>query len=119
MILKSPFPLAQFTSDLLDTWTIALVLVVLTTLGILLFIGQMLKRQPESHFDPAIIRTFNKRVSSWLTICVVLVVALLLDKVVTVVLFGLVSFWALREFITMTPTRRGDNRTLFWVFLGF
>jgi phosphatidate cytidylyltransferase len=119
VILKFPSPLAQFTSDLLDTWTIVLVLVVLTTLGILLFIGQMLKRQPESHFDPAIIRTINKRVSSWLTICVVLVVALLLNKVVTVVLFGLVSFWALREFITMTPTRRGDHRTLFWVFLGF
>ena len=50
---------------------------------------------------------------------VVLVVALLLNKVVTVVLFGLVSIWALREFITMTPTRRGDHRTLFWVFLGF
>ncbi len=110
---------AQFTSDLLDTWTIVLVFVVLVTLGILLFIGQLLKRQPESHFDPAIIRTFNKRVSSWLTICGVLVVSLLMHKVVTVVLFGLVSFWALREFITMTPTRRGDHRTLFWVFLGF
>jgi heme/copper-type cytochrome/quinol oxidase subunit 2 len=76
---------AQFTSDLLDTWTIVLVFVVLVTLGILLFIGQLLKRQPESHFDPAIIRTFNKRVSSWLTICGVLVVSLLMHKVVTVV----------------------------------
>ena len=34
----------------------------------------------------------------------------------TVVLFGLLSFWALREFITLTPTRPGDHRTLFWVF---
>ena len=31
-------------------------------------------------------------------------------------LFGLISFWALREFITLTPTRPGDHRTLFWVF---
>jgi phosphatidate cytidylyltransferase len=36
-----------------------------------------------------------------------------------VVLFGLISFWALREFITLTPTRLGDHRTLFWVFFGF
>jgi phosphatidate cytidylyltransferase len=114
-----PLSLAQFSSNLLDTWTIVLVLVTLVTLGALRFVGQILKRQPESNFDPAIIRTFNKRVTSWLTIIVVLVVALLLDKVVIVVLFGLVSFWALREFITMTPTRRGDHRTLFWVFLGF
>jgi phosphatidate cytidylyltransferase len=35
------------------------------------------------------------------------------------VLFGLVSFWALREFITMTPTRRGDHRALFWTFFLF
>ena len=34
----------------------------------------------------------------------------------TVVLFGLISFWALREFITLTPTRPGDHRALFWVF---
>ena len=31
-------------------------------------------------------------------------------------LFGLIAFWALREFITLTPTRPGDHRTLFWVF---
>jgi len=48
------------------------------------------------------------------------VVSVLLNNVVIpVVLFGLVSFWALREFITMTPTRSGDHRTLFWVILGF
>lgn len=111
--------LAQLPTKLLDKWSIVLVLIVLASLSILLIIGQLLKRQPESHVDPAIIRNFNKRVSSWLTICVMLVVALSLNKVVTIILFGLVSFWALREFITMTPTRRGDHRTLFWVLFGF
>jgi phosphatidate cytidylyltransferase len=118
--VPDPFLIGQFSTDLLDTWTIVLVLVVLFALAIFLIIGQILKRQPESSFDRAIIRAFNRRVSSWLTIVVVLVVALLLNnKIFTVILFGLVSFWALREFITMTPTRRGDHRTLFWVFLGF
>ena len=106
-------------AKLLDKWTIVLVLIVLVSLTALLLVGQVLKRQPESHVDPAIIRNFNKRVTSWLTICALLVVTLLLHKTVTVVLFGFVSFWALREFITMTPTRRGDHRTLFWVFFGF
>ena len=106
-------------AKLLDKWTIVLVLIVLVSLTALLLVGQVLKRQPESNVDPAIIRNFNKRVTSWLTICALLVVALLLHKTVTVVLFGFVSFWALREFITMTPTRRGDHRTLFWVFFGF
>jgi phosphatidate cytidylyltransferase len=40
----------------------------------------------------------------------------LIHKSVTVVVFGLIAFWALREFITLTPTRPGDHRTLFWVF---
>jgi phosphatidate cytidylyltransferase len=34
-------------------------------------------------------------------------------------MFFLVSFWGLREFITMTPTRRGDHRALFWSFFLF
>ena len=33
--------------------------------------------------------------------------------------FRLISFWALREFITLTPTRLGDHRALFWVFFFF
>ena len=54
--------------------------------------------------------------------CTVLAAAFLLgpaSHVATVVLFGLISFWALREFITLTPTRLGDHRTLFWVFFLF
>jgi phosphatidate cytidylyltransferase len=116
-----PYLIASLFDDsqLLDFWTVLLVLIVVVVLGVLLLIGQILKRQPESSIDPAIIRTFNKRITSWLTICVILVVALSASRILTVVLFGLVSFWALREFITMTPTRRGDHRTLFWVFFVF
>ena len=109
----------EATRSLIDGHTILLVLLTTVVLGGLLFVGQVLKRQPETNFDPAIIRNFNKRVVAGLTICVVLVVALMLSKMLTVILFGLVSFWALREFITMTPTRRGDHRTLFWVFFLF
>ena len=113
-------PDLPFDLDTFNTGTIVLIFVVLVTLALMLVVGQILRRQPESIVDPSIVRTFNKRVSAWLTIFAVLVVALLfVDKTVTVVLFGLVSFWALREFITMTPTRRGDHRTLFWVFFVF
>lgn len=106
-------------SDLLDTQTVILIVGVLLVLGALFFFGQFLKRQPESNFDPALIRNFNKRVISWLTICAILVVSLLFNKVVAIILFGFVSFWALREFITMTPTRRGDHRALGWVLFVF
>jgi phosphatidate cytidylyltransferase len=34
----------------------------------------------------------------------------------SILLFSLVSFLALREFVTLAPTRLGDHRTLFWSF---
>ena len=118
-IPQDSIPQEEVVQSLVDGPSILLVLLTTLVLGVLLIVGQILKRQPETNFDPAIIRNFNKRVVTGLTICVVLVVALMSSKVLTVALFGLVSFWALREFITMTPTRRGDHRTLFWVFFLF
>ena len=35
-----------------------------------------------------------------------------LGETVATVLFALLSFFALREFITLSPTRRGDHRSL-------
>ena len=112
-------PATPNKDQLFDFWTTLLILAMLVVLSLLLLAGQILKRQPESVLDPAIVRTFNKRVITWLTICVLLVVSLLFNRTVTVVLFGLISLWALREFITMTPTRRGDHGTLAWLIFGF
>ena len=91
------------------------VLLLLTAWGI----GWALKRQPESTANPAVVRTFNLRVRAWLLMFAILVAAFVMGYSATVTLFGLISFWALREFITMTPTRRGDHRTLFWTFFIF
>ena len=76
----------------------------------------VLRRRPESGIDPAILETFRLRVHAWWILFAILAAAFLLGHWTTVVLFGLISFWALREFITLTPTRPGDHRTLFWVF---
>lgn len=103
----------------LDMRTIALVFTVLLALAIATTVGWFLRRQPDSSINPAILRKFNLRVRAWWMMCAILSLGLLLGPAATVVLFGLVSFWALREFITMTPTRRGDHRTLFWVFFVF
>jgi phosphatidate cytidylyltransferase len=42
--------------------------------------------------------------------------AVVIGRIVTVVLFAIISFLALREFMTLTPTRPGDHRTLFLAF---
>ena len=55
----------------------------------------------------------NRRLQAWWIIVVVCAVAFLLGKVATLVLFALISFLALREFIALTPTKDGDRIALF------
>ncbi|HMP79646.1 MAG TPA: phosphatidate cytidylyltransferase, partial [Pirellulaceae bacterium] len=104
---------------LLDTNAVILLLAVLGILAAFGIAGLVLRKQSRIQVESAIIRTFNNRVLAWLTTCVVLSVTMMFDRWVTVAFFFLLSFWALREFITMTPTRRGDHRTLFWLFVIF
>jgi phosphatidate cytidylyltransferase len=62
------------------------------------------------------IANIRTRVRAWWVMCAVFAVALLAGKIATVVLFGLISFLALREFVPLIPTRRADHRALLWVF---
>ena len=105
--------------NIFDLRTLSLIGAVLVLLGCAWTIVKVLKRRPESGIDPAILETFHLRVRAWWILFAVLAAAFLFGHVTTVVLFGLISFWALREFITLTPTRPGDHRTLFWVFFLF
>ena len=93
--------------------------VIIAILAILYLVGRFLGRQPEGTINPAIVRMFKQRVQAWWLMYSVLAAGFLLGRVPTVVLIGLIAFWALREFISMTPTRRGDHSALFWVFFVF
>jgi len=96
----------------------ALAAVVIALLSVATVVGQVVKRQPHLGLHAAAVESFNGRVRAWWIICSLLAVAFL-NFGLTVFLFGFMSFWALREFITLTPTRLGDHRALFWVFLFF
>lgn len=105
-----------------DMITLILVGGVLLVLATATTVGQILKRTRDLGINPALVTQFNSRIRAWWLMCSVLAAAFLLGpaaRVMTVVLFGFISFWALREFITLTPTRLGDHRTLFWVFFLF
>ena len=97
-------------------WLLAAVVVAL--LGTATGVGQIVQRQPHLGLNAAAISTFNRRVRAWWIICALLAIAFV-SPGLTVALFGFMSFWALREFITLTPTRLGDHRALFWVFAFF
>ncbi len=109
----------------MDARTIGLIGGILLLLGAAEAVVRILKNRQDSGVDPAILATFRLRVRAWWSLFAVLAAAFFLDnafsmgKTATVVLFGLIAFWALREFITLTPTRPGDHHALFWVFFIF
>ncbi|MDZ7620379.1 MAG: phosphatidate cytidylyltransferase, partial [Patescibacteria group bacterium] len=77
---------------------------------------RFLKSRTDSGLDTAVLHTLSKRIQAWFLLFLVLAAAFLIGREVTIAMFWLLAFWALREFITLTPTRPGDHRTLFWVF---
>ena len=79
-------------------------------------IGAILAKTAKTDQARATIANMNARTGAWWVMVIIFGGALVCGRITTVVLFGLLSFLALREFITLTPTRRGDHRALFWAF---
>jgi phosphatidate cytidylyltransferase len=62
------------------------------------------------------VANLNARIRSWWGIVFVFGAALVFGHIVTLVLFAILSFLAFREFMSLTPTRAGDHRSLFLSF---
>ncbi|MGI9332185.1 MAG: phosphatidate cytidylyltransferase [Gammaproteobacteria bacterium] len=58
------------------------------------------------------------RVSTWWVMIVVFAIAISVHPKATVGLFGLISFLALKEYLSLVPTRRADRRVLLWAYLS-
>jgi phosphatidate cytidylyltransferase len=89
---------------------------VLGLLVVASIVGAVLARVVKSESGRATVANMNARIRAWWLMAAVFAVSLSTGGVGSVVLFGLLSFLALREFITLTPTRRADHMTLFWTF---
>jgi phosphatidate cytidylyltransferase len=101
---------------IIDKQLIALVGGVVAFLVVASFVGLILKGRGGSDQARATIQNLNARTRAWWFMVVIFGLALLTGGVGSLILFGFTSFWALREFITLTPTRPGDHRALFWSF---
>ena len=82
-------------------------------------VGLVLDRRVQTDSGRLVVANLNARVRAWWVMTAVFVAALATGGIGSVILFGLTSFIALREFITLTPTHRADHRTLFWAFFVF
>ncbi|MBS0575486.1 MAG: phosphatidate cytidylyltransferase [Proteobacteria bacterium] len=83
-------------------------------------VGWLLHRRAAGHGGSATIDNLNARIRAWWVMVAVLTACFLLGTTTTVLLFALASVFALREFVTLTPTRPGDHMPLvacFYVML--
>ena len=104
----------KFDHELLWLFSGVLCLLLISSIA-----GFILSRRIQTEASKAVIQNLNARIRAWWLMCFVFTVAVITGGIGSVILFGLTSFLALREFITLTPTRRGDHHTLFWAFFVF
>lgn len=83
-------------------------------------IGFVLSRRVASETGRATIENLNARIKAWWLMIALFGVAFWAGPTVTIVLFALTSFYCLREFLSITPTRPEDHRSVavaFYVFI--
>lgn len=94
-------------------WMLAGVLAVLVVASIA---GMVMARRAVTPEKKAGVDNFNARTKSWWVMAAVFAGTLWFGHWTTVALFFLVSFLALREFVTLNETKGCDHKVLFWCF---
>ena len=89
--------------DRQELWLVAGVVGVLVVASATGFLLSRRAREPRSR---ASIDNLNARIRAWWVMCGVLALAVFTGLAGSAVLFGLVSFLALREFFALVPTNR-------------
>lgn len=79
-------------------------------------IGQVLERVVAGASARETVDNINARVRAWWVMSVAFALAIVSGEIGAVVLFALISFLALREFVTLSPTSRADHVALVWSF---
>jgi phosphatidate cytidylyltransferase len=69
-------------------------------------------RNPEADY-----RELTQRIHAWWVMVAIFAVALGLGPRWSIGFFAFVSFLALKEYLSLIPTRRSDRRVLFWAYL--
>ena len=92
--------------------TLALFSAVTAVLIVASVVGYLLDRRLSVNAPNRTIANLNSRIRAWWGMVALLGLAFAFGKAGVIVLFALASLAALREFITLAPTRRGDHMAL-------
>jgi phosphatidate cytidylyltransferase len=90
-------------------WTFGAIVALLVVATIV--VALMRRGDAGSHVELA------ARVNSWWVLVGVFAVALLFRRGIAIGFFAMLSFLALKEYLSLIPTRRADRRVLFWAYL--
>jgi len=71
------------------------------------------RRRPQSDY-----RELTQRIHAWWVMVAIFAAALGLGPRWSIGFFAFVSFLALKEYLSLIPTRRSDRRVLFWAYLS-
>lgn len=103
-------------ATLLGTTMGKLVAGVVALLVLATIVGVVLARTTKSEAGRKTVANLNARIRAWWIMVAVFAIAIGTGGVGSIVLFFLMSFLAMREFMTLTPTARADHAALFWAF---
>jgi phosphatidate cytidylyltransferase len=92
---------------------------ILAALVISTVIASLLRFRVTSDSGRAVVGNLVARIRSWWVMCAVFFVVQMIGLGGSLILFTLLSFLALREYLTLIQPRRADHRTLFWSFFIF
>lgn len=81
--------------------------------------GFVLSKRVTSEGGIATVENLNQRIKAWWFMIAIFAVAFVFGKGVTIVLFALTSFFVLREFLSITPTRAEDHTATVAAFYLF
>lgn len=80
--------------------------------------GRVLQYRHHAELPSPVIENLNARINSWWAMVTLFGLALVFGKTGVVVLFAILSLAALREFVTLTHTRRADHWPLLIAFFA-
>ena len=88
-------------------------------LAIASIIGALLKFRLAPNAPHDAIDNLNARIKAWWAMILLIGGAVWIGRGGIIALFAFISLQSLREFISLTHTRRGDHRALLWSFFFF
>src|SRR6266571_93976 len=99
-------------SHLNPIWRMALIILAVLALSSLV-VALLRRAHPEKNFSELV-----ARVKAWWIMALVFFGAIGVSSRISLLFFGFLSFWALKEYLTLLKTRPADHRALVWAFLS-